>query len=324
MSEVRVDPLTGLRSIIAPSRATRPGALNTYGAPAPVDVETDPFAPGHEERTPPELERVDAPDGSGWLARAVPNRFPSLSLDAPEPEPSARPDLFTALPGRGAHEVIVNSPLPVQCLADLDDDGFAAAVGLWRARMRAHAGSASYVHLHVNERPEGGASLAHTHAQLTAMPFVPALIARERERFTAYAARTMGGNLLADLLQEEVRLRDRVVAIADDSVLLTPYAAPSPYALMLVPRRPADRFEDDLAGVALLHRALKGLRALFDGASPPLNLWVRTRPDGAERFCWRIDIRPRLAAQAGLELGTGLNLNPVAPEDAATALRELV
>ena len=91
----------------------------------------------------------------------------------------------------------------------------------WRARMRAHAGAAC-VHLIVNERREGGASLPHTHAQLYALDFVPAAIARERERFGAYAARTMGGNLLGDLVQEEVRRRERVVAIDDEAVLSRP------------------------------------------------------------------------------------------------------
>ena len=55
---------------------------------------------------------------------------------------------------------------------------------------------------------------------------------------------------------------------------------------------------------------------------PPLNLWVRTAPSGAEHFCWRIDILPRLTHLAGLELGTGVNLNIMPPERAAELLRE--
>ena len=57
--------------------------------------------------------------------------------------------------------------------------------------MRAHA-DAAYVHLIVNEGPEAGASLEHAHAQLYALGFVPAEIARERERAGAYHERTMG------------------------------------------------------------------------------------------------------------------------------------
>ena len=171
----------------------------------------------------------------------------------------------------GAQEVIVNAPLPVTSLADLTATQAATAVEGWRTRMRAHAGAAC-VHVLANERREGGASLAHTHAQLYALPFVPAAVARERERFGAYATRTMGGNLLADLVQEEVRMRDRVVAIDDEAVLLAPYASRVPFQLMLVPRRPRPRFEDDgPAGAALLHDALLRLRRRL-GASPPLNL----------------------------------------------------
>ena len=91
---------------------------------------------------------------------------------------------------------------------------------------------------------------------------------------------------------------------------------------MLAPRRPRARFEDDgPTGAALLHDALRRLARRL-GASPPLNLWVRTAPRGADHFCWRIDVVPRLTHMAGLELGTGVHLNIVAPERAAAELRE--
>ena len=114
----------------------------------------------------------------------------------------------------------------------------------WRERIRAHAGCAC-VHVLVNEGHLGGASLPHTHAQLYALDFVPAAVARERERFGAYATRTMGGNLLGDLVQEEVRRRERLVAVDDETVLFAPYASRLPFQLMIAPRRSRARFEDD-------------------------------------------------------------------------------
>jgi UDPglucose--hexose-1-phosphate uridylyltransferase len=326
VNELRVDPLTGLKSIIAAGRASRPGG-DFHAEPAePVDPGTDPFLEGHEDRTPPELWalRPDGgpPDTPGWRVRAVPNLYPAVRPDGEPPEPHPNPDLFTAQAAAGGQEVIVNAPQPVTSLADLDAEQVAAAAEGWRTRMRAHP-DAAFLHLLINERREGGASLPHTHAQLYALPFVPAAVARERERFTAYATRTMGGNLLADLLQEEVRLRDRVVAIDDEAVLLAPYASRLPYQLMLVPRRPRARFEDDgPTGAALLHDALLRLRRRL-GASPPLNLWIRTAPLGADQFCWRIDVLPRLTHLAGLELGAGLHLCVVAPEVAAHELRDI-
>jgi UDPglucose--hexose-1-phosphate uridylyltransferase len=326
LPEVRIDPLTGQRAIIAGARAGRPGGELSSPPAAAIDPSTDPFTEGHEDRTPPELHAVrpngGPPDTPGWTVRVVPNLYPALS-QRPEPtQPDANPDLFWSAPARGAHEVVINSPQPVVSLGELSAEEVGGAVEVWRERMRAHR-EAAYVHLLVNERREAGASLPHTHAQLYALDFVPAAVARERERFGAYATRTMGGNLLADLVQEEVRRRERIVAIDQDTVLISPYGARVPFQLLIAPRTPRMRFEDEgPAGAAMLHDAL-GRLARRLGASPPLNLWVRTAPRGAEHFCWRIDILPRLTHLAGLELGAGLNLNIVAPEQAATELREV-
>ncbi len=326
MNELRVDPLTGLRSVIAAARADRPGGHFELDPPPPVDADRDPFAPGHEDRTPPEVYAVrpdgGGPDTAGWTVRVVPNLYPALTQDAHEPEPEANPDLFTAQPAAGHHEVIVNAPDSVSSLTDLTPDQVEVAMEAWRARMRAHAGCACR-HLIVNERREAGASLPHTHAQLYALRFVPAAIARERERFAAYAARTMGGDLLGDLVQEEVRRRERIVAIDDEAVAMAPYASRVPFQLMIAPRRSRPRFEDDgPLGAHLLHDVLSRLRRRL-GASPPLNLWVRTAPSGADHFCWRIDVLPRLTHLAGLELGTGVNLCITAPEQAAAELRDI-
>jgi len=334
--ELRIDPLSGHRVIIAGDRAGRPGGGLVAPPPGPIDPDRDPFAEGHEDRTPPELYAVRAngggPDTPGWSVRVVPNLYPALAADgrdgshgAGEPLLAGRAnresDLFWSAPATGAHEVIVNSPKAVTSLADLAADEVAGAVEVWRERMRFHH-DADCLHLIVNERQEAGASLPHTHAQLYALSFVPAEIARERERFGAYTTRTMGGNLLGDLLQEEVRKRERVVAIDSEAVVIAPYASRVPFQLMLVPRTPRPRFEDDgPSGAALLHDVL-GRLARRLGAAPPLNLWVRTAPRGAEHFCWRIDILPRLTFLAGLEIGAGLNLNILTPEDAAAQLRE--
>jgi UDPglucose--hexose-1-phosphate uridylyltransferase len=350
-----VDPLTGFKVIVAGERSRRPGGEPVCPAPTPIDPAGDPFADGHEDRTPPELyalrpdvvggEEVGEVEGvreggeagaargtreageageantPGWSVRVVPNLFPALTPEHSDVPRDARPDLFTALPATGAHEVIINGPQPVLSLAELPVEQVIAAVGVWRERMRVHSESA-YVQLIVNERREAGASLPHTHAQLYALDFVPADVARERERAGAYATRTEGQDLLGDLLAEEVRRGERIVALDEEAVMIAPYGSRMPYQLMLVPRRPRARFEDDgPTGAALLHNGLSRLARHF-GSSPPLNLWVRTAPRGVERFCWRIDVVPRLTHLAGLELSTGVNLNIVAPEDAAAALRE--
>lgn len=334
MPELRLDPVSGLRTIVAGERAGRPGGEFTVEPRPPVDADGDPFLEGHEERTPPEVHALrpggGAPDTPGWLVRVVPNLYPALgdadTESAAPPDPLAEgrghPELFSARPAVGAHEVIVNTPQALGSLAELDLEQLETAMGVWRERMRLHGSDAEYVHVIVNEGREAGASLPHTHAQLYALRFVPASIARERERFTAWYERTQGRNLVEDLVQEEVRLRERVVAVDEEAVALSPYAARVPFQMQIVPRRPRARFEDEgpLAAAMLLN-VLRRLEAAL-GALPPFNLWVRTAPRGTDNFCWRIDLLPRLAQLAGLELGAGLNLNIVPPEVAAQRLRD--
>jgi UDPglucose--hexose-1-phosphate uridylyltransferase len=261
-----------------------------------------------------------AADTPGWTTRVVPNLYPALGDGEDGPRPDSKPDLFASRPAIGAHEVLINAPEHVTAMAELSEERFLGAVATWRERMRAHAES-PYVQLVVNEGAGAGASLPHTHAQLYALPFVPAAVARERERAGAYGERTAGGSLLSDILVEEVRRRERLVAIDDEAALICPWASHSPYELRVIPRREAARFEEDSSGAAMIRTAMQLLTKRFDGP-PELNLWVSTAPRGTEAFHWHVDIAPRLTIKAGLELGAGVDIDIYPPERAAADLRE--
>ena len=235
---------------------------------------------------------------------------------------TAEVSLFGAQPADGSHEVIVNIPRHETSMSALSDDELAVAVEGWRERMRAVAADSAYAHLIVNEGPAAGASLEHTHAQLYGLRFVPAEVARERERSAAYHQRTMGSHLLGDVAIEEVRRRERMVAIDDEAILICPWASRSPFELRIVPRNPAPSFEaEGQGGAAMIGTALRALAGVF-GTLPQFNLWIRTAPTGAEEFCWHLDIVPRLTIRAGFELGTGVDISTYAPERAAADLRE--
>jgi UDPglucose--hexose-1-phosphate uridylyltransferase len=346
--EIRLDQLTGLRTILSPARADRP--FDFGGAPteeSPDAAERCPFCEGREDRTPPETwaDRPGGggPDSPGWRVRAVPNLYPALGQgwDAesaaegdrgvtPAGDPlravsrGREPDLFRATEATGFHEVVVNSPRHATSLGQLDDGELGAAVAGWRARMREHAERAAYVQLIVNEGKEAGASLEHSHAQLYALGFVPAAVARERERFVSYNQHTMGGDLLAEIASEEVRRKERLVAIDDDALLVCPWASRSPFELRIIPRNPAPSFEaDGEVGLGMLRTALRALEARFDRI-PQFNAWTLTAPRGADQFHWHLDIAPRIGIRAGFEMSTGVELNVFPPERAAAELREAI
>jgi len=346
--QIRIDQLTGSRVLIAPGRSERPDQF-AGGGWQPHGKEGCPFCEGNENKTPPDLE-LDAdrasgsePDGPGWRTRAVNNLYPAL---IPKPEEggrqsddasgafastsdpllasarSAEPDMFASRPAYGAHEVIVNSPDHVVSLTELSPADLETAVAAWRRRMVVHE-DAPYTQLILNQGPDSGASLEHSHAQIGALPFVPAAIARERERFNSYRERTAGASLLGEVLREEIRRGDRLVAIDDEVALICPWASRHPFEMRIIPRRPQARFEIDEGGSAMLGRALAALAGLF-GDHPQLNLWVKTAPRGVEHFHWHLDVVPRLESAAAFEMATGVDINMITPENAAARLREAI
>ena len=229
--------------------------------------------------------------------------------EQPRPDPlgggRGEPELFAASPGAGALELLEHP----RALAEQDADELSGTIEGWRDRMRAHA-DAAYVHLWAD------AQRAHLHA----LPFVPARVARERERFTAYRERTQGRNLQADLLQAEVRNRRRVVAVGPDVVAICPFASQAAFHVQLLPRAERARFEDEgPAGADTLRDILQRMERL--GLSAP-RIWVRTAPPGATAFCWRIEVVPAEGPDDGLVAGAGVHLTPLAPEDAAARLRD--
>jgi UDPglucose--hexose-1-phosphate uridylyltransferase len=331
--------------ILAPSRADRPEGFK-IATSKPKGPENCPFCEGQEERTPPEVYATRSGNGPadspGWATRVVPNLYPALGGAAPPPQAGAtqgeagafsstgdpllesrragEPDLFASRPATGTHEVIINAPEHVTAMAELSEEQFTAAVATWRERMRARA-DAPYVQLIVNEGGGAGASLEHSHAQLYALDFVPAAVARERERVGAYAERTQGGGLLSEILVEEVRRKDRLVAIDDEAALICPWASRSPFELRVIPRSGAASFAEDSGGAAMIHTALRLLAERFE-SPPELNLWIRTAPRGTEHFDWHVDIAPRLSIKASFEFATGVDINTYPPERAAADLRE--
>ncbi len=297
-------------------------------------------SPGWEQRSVPNLYPALAPrdeepsGGAGAAARAAPGGTDERSASpahesgltsAADPLRSSsrtsEPELFKQASARGAHEVIVSAPWHARTLQELSAAELAGVVAAWRERMAAHADASSYVHLSLNQGPDAGASLEHSHAQLFALPFVPTEVARERERHNAYHERTMGGHLLADVLVEEVRRRERLVAIDEEAALICPWASTAPFHLRLVPRTLEPRFDRDERGAGMLGRALAALAQVF-GEGLQLNLWVRTAPRGTTEFHWHLDILPRLTVPAGLELGAGVDVNVYPPERAAAQLRD--
>lgn len=345
MPEIRRDALHGRFVLLSPERAKRPSdfAMPCHGggpirparhthraAGAPHRLPDCPFCGGNEDRTPPALLalRVDGSETADrdWSVRVVPNKYPAL-IPGRDGDPESLGTHDSVL-GAGMHEVVVETPDHVRSIAALDAEQMARVLDAYAARLRAAAldPGIAYGLIFKNAGAGAGASLEHVHTQFLGLPFVPAAVADEVRRFEVHG-RERGTCLLCDLVAEEERAADRIIASAGGFLAYAPYASRLPYELAVAPRDHAPRFEEtparalaDLAG--LLKQVLGALDRIFADLS--YNYFIHTAPyrGGAASFHWHLEIIPRLSGIGGFELGTGCFINSVPPEKAAARLRQ--
>jgi UDPglucose--hexose-1-phosphate uridylyltransferase len=198
------------------------------------------------------------------------------------------PNLYPALE---RHEVVVHSPRHVRSIAELEESELDLVAEAWRLRAAAHP--EGYVHALVNEGRDAGASLAHSHSQLVWLPEEPPAVSVERA------------------LPAGVPVLER-----DGLAVTCPHASRLPYEVQIAPAEPEQGgLRSELLAPAL--RLLAELvRRLHDLEGPvPLNAWLHDGPR------WHLELVPRLSVLAGLELGAGVYVNSLPPEEAAERLR---
>ena len=243
MSELRKDPITNSWVIIAADRALRPSRFKSPTT-SKLTGQQNPFAPGNESMTPPEIARVpDENNPQQWLVRVIPNKYPALEIEGRNA--IQQDGLYEKMDGVGAHEVIIESPNPEFKLHLLTQPHLVAVLQTYRDRMADLSQDSRFVTtvLFRNSGAHAGATVAHGHAQLIALPMVPPQMQARLSTTESYF-KANGSNVFEDIIGHEERTGERVVCTNDDFVCLTPYASRSPYELMIVPRRQSARFED--------------------------------------------------------------------------------
>jgi UDPglucose--hexose-1-phosphate uridylyltransferase len=330
MPELRQNFFTKEWVIIATERAKRPEELATHRPvqAVPAFVETCPFCPGNESKTPPEVLRLPADSSGPWAVRVVPNKFCALSSEA-QPTRSLQ-HLRRRIDGFGFHEVIVDSPDHARCMALLSDAQVANILRAYKQRYNALSLDQRVVHITIfkNHGADAGASLQHPHSQLIATPVIPSQV-RHRLFEALRHYDDVGECMYCHMMEREVEDATRIVVKSEHFVAMEVFASATPFATHIFPLRHMASFGDitDIE-VADLARVLRTLLAkIYVGLeNPDLNFTVRSSPAeyaGARHFHWYVSVIPRLTRVAGFELGSGMFINTVLPEAAAEFLRNV-
>jgi UDPglucose--hexose-1-phosphate uridylyltransferase len=185
-------------------------------------------------------------------------------------------------------------------------------------------GQTEYLQVVQNWGAQAGARTNHLCLDLYDLPQIPHRVAEEIGGAARYMIRE-GECPYCRIVREEPRAEVRMIWQDDASVAFAPFASRSPFEVWIVPRRHGADFAAatgaDIASTAEALRQVLGRLACLDG--PPHNLVLHTSPL-RERvdatYHWHWEIHPRLREIAGLEVGTGLPVNPVSPEEAVEEL----
>lgn len=333
MAQYRYNLILDRWTILATDRGKRPSDFvrvrPTDKEPTPEFDSTCPFCPGNERLTPPESFALrpdgSAPDTPGWQVRVVPNKFPALTG---QQSADKQPTPLTARPGRGAHEVIIESPLHHCSLGHHQPDQAQRILQTLRQRYRGHAqnGAHRLITIFYNHGRSSGASLSHPHLQLLAQPLVPPFVERLLERDDAYQQQE-GRSLFDAVIEAELDAGERVIASDEHFLAFCPFAAVCPFEAYLLPRKPMPHFGTlDDAGLASLTLMLQSVLHRLDTGlgRPDYNLAFHTAPldhPCPPRFRWFLQLYPRLSTMGGFELASDTFINTVAPELAAAFYR---
>lgn len=314
LSEIRKDYIQDKYVIIAPKRGKRTHEFkkpaphprvekkSCHFCPAKLDLEKYVLEVGYTEALPP-AARSQGFSPSQWLIKVVPNKFPAVSLENSK--------------AYGIQEVVVETAKHGQHLEDLPENHLAKLLAVYAARTRAISENRKieYVLIFKNEGGPAGASIHHAHSQIFATHFLPPHLLDKSQKVQAYKIRT-GHCVYCDVVTKE-RKGPRLVFEDINVIAFTPYASMHNYEIWILPKRHLDNVtllteKERMSWAKILKKILKKITAL----GLPYNFYFHQVIHDEDQHLY-MKITPRGSIWAGVEIGSGLIINPISPEDAA-------
>jgi UDPglucose--hexose-1-phosphate uridylyltransferase len=300
--EIRKDYFRDNYVIIAPNRSKRP--MGVHHAPEDSSSSCH-FCPEnfHDET----ITYQDDNSTGDWQVISVVNKFAALSMDNPH--------------SRGQAEVIIETRRHGMDINDFSVEHIVRVLDAYIDRFMTMRNFDGIKHVVVfkNEGGKAGASLTHTHSQVMALPILPYKIESEARAFSKYRLQHITCPY-CDIIASE-KDKERVIWEDENVFVLSPYASDAPYGAWFLPKRHirliADLTHSEKESLAT---ALKFVLSTLDQYGISYNYFVENAVNN-EDYHMHIRLAPRPNIWAGLELGTGVIINPITPEFAAKFYR---
>lgn len=292
-SEIRKDYLQDNYSLIAPRRAKRFAAENKA---CPFCLDNTPKG------------QVIVPFTAKNKTAVLKNLYPAVT-----------PDNRKAY---GRQEIIVDTPDHGKRLHELSVEDIAELIKTYGERLDAMKRDAKIKHVLIfkNSGHNSGATLPHEHSQVFGTEFVPPYLLDKRSAEERYKSQK-GSCPYCDIAKKESKGPRKIFADKNVAVF-APYASRNAYEVEIVPFRHIDNVSRlSLAERTSVAKALKAVLGAISELKVAYNFYMHELVDDAGQHLY-IKIAPRGAILGAVEIGMGLIVNPVAPEEAAKFYRK--
>lgn len=340
MSDLRYDPIREEYALIAPERLHRPDCYRPQERKRRKSVRKCPFCEGNESMTPHEIFalRDNGPDLPGWRTRVVPNLYKAVKIEAPWQKMESGP--YSRWDGFGAHEVIIDTPRHLLRMDEWSLQEYHDWLYTLRSRLNDLRNDLriQFISIFKNHGHYAASTQPHPHSQLIALPAVAANFLKMVRNAHGYY-REHGRSLFEAIILYELEKSARVVHESESFIVITPYASRFAFETEIFSKEKIESLgglsDEKLKELAeVLQRTLKALYTQlgdFDFNitfnTPPIQKSVDTEEffDETKNF-WRFGLKvvPRLFRLGGFEIGSGVQINPLPPEEAASLLKSAI
>lgn len=266
-------------------------------------------------------------DQKDWSIQVIPNKFPALAIGNKCPKISTHGP-YEIAEGIGHHELVITRD-HLKNFANLSTEQAREVFDTFQQRYKVLASDdcMKYVFIFHNWGPRAGASIFHPHYQILSLPIIPPNVHRSLHGSHRYFSENKKC-VHCVILDHELKDKKRIVVENKYAVAHVPFAAREPFELKIFPKKHLPYFEDTdgetLAGfVEVLQKSLMKLEKHLD---VDYNFFIHTAPANEKEkyghYHWHLEVVPKFSISAGVEIGTGIEITTIDPDDAAKILRQ--
>lgn len=333
-SQLRYDLVSKDWVVIATGRARRPETFSSNGRGAGEQSRAScPFESLDDQEHPVSIMRGGAKvpyrDGEEipeWTTISLPNKYPAFAPSDDLGRKQIGP--YSLMEGVGHHEVIVTTD-HARDIPQFSTQEIEELVAMYQDRYLdlKDRDFVAYVSVFKNKGPAAGATVAHPHSQVMALPITDPDLERSMRGSKEYMDEH-GVCVHCAMLAWDEKEETRLVYANEGFLAICPFASRVAFEVRIYPRQHQPRFEAiDERERSLFADALGAvMRKLSAGlGDPDYNYFIHTSParEGLyEHYHWHLEILPKTSTWAGFELGTGIEISTIDPESAAIFLRQ--